>query len=127
MKSTGTACAVMLHHFHDGRRHLPSQGSIDAGQFAALLDYLRVHRRLLSAPEYLERALSGALTPEDTCLTVDDALLSQYEIAISSPCSNVASRRTMPMTQRAIRGTTLPPMPSTPRGAGVSASYVIRC
>lgn len=82
MKSTNTACAVMLHHFHDGKRHPRSQGSIDAGQFAALLDHLRTHRRLLSAPEFLERALTGALGPEDTCLTFDDALLAQYEIAV---------------------------------------------
>lgn len=70
----------MLHHFHGGA-HQPTQGSIDAETFRAMLELIG-RDRLLSAEEWLSRAEAGALGPEHVCVTFDDALLCQYEIAL---------------------------------------------
>lgn len=72
------AHGIMFHHFHGGD-FAPSQGSIDATQLRTLIDALRPH--LLPAAEWRDRALREALRPHDICLTFDDTLLCQFEIA----------------------------------------------
>ncbi len=72
------AHGIMFHHFHGGA-FAPSQGSIDAAQLRILIDGVRAH--LLPAAEWRDRALREALRPQDICLTFDDTLLCQYEIA----------------------------------------------
>lgn len=70
---------IMFHHFHrPGERH--AQGSITADQFAAMLEHIG-RDKLLPAEEWYERAVSNTLKPGDICLTFDDALLAQYDIA----------------------------------------------
>ena len=76
MKSYG----IMFHHFHGGLHPL-GQGSISADDFVEMLDWLRQRYRVLDARSFYEAAVSGVLTDEDTCLTFDDSLLCQYEIA----------------------------------------------
>ncbi|RME89850.1 MAG: polysaccharide deacetylase family protein [Verrucomicrobia bacterium] len=71
----------MFHHFHGGR-HLPSQGSLSAAAFSDMLDWLDARYNLLGAGEYLRRFESGALGPRDICLSFDDGLLCQYDIAV---------------------------------------------
>ena len=70
----------MLHHFHDAR-HPASQGSISAQEFEQILDFVGP-QRILTPQEWLARLDRGALRPEDLCLTFDDALLSQIDIAL---------------------------------------------
>lgn len=72
------AHGIMFHHFHGGD-FAPSQGSIDAAQLRTLIDGLRPY--LLPAAEWRDRALREALRPQDICLTFDDTLLCQFEIA----------------------------------------------
>lgn len=72
---------VMFHHFHDGGLHAPSQGSIDAGTLDALLEFVGIHR-VLSAHEWVRRAASQSLQPGDLCLTFDDALRCQMDVAL---------------------------------------------
>ncbi|PIW26396.1 MAG: xylanase [Rhodospirillales bacterium CG15_BIG_FIL_POST_REV_8_21_14_020_66_15] len=71
---------LMFHHFRDGGRHLAGQGAISADQFDALLDAYA--DRILCAREWRERRLRGDLTSGEICLTFDDGLLCQYDVAL---------------------------------------------
>lgn len=81
------AAGLMFHHFHDtgrdGRegRHAAGQGSIDAVELERLLNFVG-RDRILPAREWQRRAIAEALEPGDLCLTFDDNLLCQYEIAL---------------------------------------------
>lgn len=70
----------MFHHFHGGR-HVASQGSISADEFARVLDFVAGEERLVGADEFHERAVSGNLGDDRVCITFDDSLLCQYEVA----------------------------------------------
>lgn len=70
----------MFHHFHGGR-HKQGQGSISAKQFADILNFVGPER-VLTPKEWLEKLESNQLESNDLCLTFDDGLLSQYEIAL---------------------------------------------
>jgi len=69
----------MFHHFHQpGARF--GQGSITADRFADMLDF--VGRDLfLPAEEWHQRAIEKKLGKDDLCITFDDNLMCQYEIA----------------------------------------------
>jgi peptidoglycan/xylan/chitin deacetylase (PgdA/CDA1 family) len=71
----------MFHHFH-GAGHGPSQGSIAADTLAAIVEHYAERHHLLDAAEYLARARAGRLEPGDVCLTFDDSLLCQYQVAL---------------------------------------------
>jgi peptidoglycan/xylan/chitin deacetylase (PgdA/CDA1 family) len=70
---------LMFHHFHGGI-HPAVQGSIDAYQFRLILDAVGV-QNILSADAWMQRAIDGELHPTETCVTFDDALLCQYDVA----------------------------------------------
>ena len=70
---------LMFHHFHGGR-HPRAQGSITADQLEVLLDAVGPER-ILPASEWLDRSVSGTLPPDALCLTFDDNLRCQYDIA----------------------------------------------
>jgi hypothetical protein len=74
------AHGVMFHHFHDDR-HRRGQGSISAEQLVELIEHLG-RNDILPAQEWMRRAAVGALTDTDTCLTFDDALRCQYDVAL---------------------------------------------
>jgi peptidoglycan/xylan/chitin deacetylase (PgdA/CDA1 family) len=76
------AHGIMFHHFHDGGIHPKGQGSITADMFDRMIHWLRRHRRLLNAMDWYEAALRRQLTDNDVCLTFDDNLLCQSEIAL---------------------------------------------
>jgi hypothetical protein len=69
----------MFHHFHGGV-HPKGQGAIDVATIARILDFYG--DRVLSAQEWADRAMAGRLDNGDVCLTFDDALLCQFEIAL---------------------------------------------
>ena len=70
----------MFHHFHDGV-HPAGPGSLSAADFDALIRYIG-RERILSASEFMDRALHNALRDEQTCLTFDDNLRCQYDVAL---------------------------------------------
>ncbi len=70
---------IMFHHFHDDG-HPQGQGSISARQLADLIEFLGP-QRILPAHEWLDRARAGQLADGNLCLTFDDNLRSQYDIA----------------------------------------------
>jgi len=69
----------MFHHFHD-RWHPRGQGSISADDFVRLIDDVG-RDRLLPAKEWLARARVDRLRDDDVCLTLDDSLRCQYDVA----------------------------------------------
>jgi peptidoglycan/xylan/chitin deacetylase (PgdA/CDA1 family) len=71
---------IMFHHFHGGCHH-PSPGSICGEELADLIRYVG-RERILEPAEWIQRAEQGQLAPGDLCLTFDDALLCQFEIAL---------------------------------------------
>lgn len=72
---------LMFHHFH-GLGHPEVQGSISADDFGQILDYIGENHTLLPARVWYERALDGSLSAQEVCLTFDDALACQYDIAL---------------------------------------------
>jgi peptidoglycan/xylan/chitin deacetylase (PgdA/CDA1 family) len=70
---------IMLHYFHDGR-HPAGQGSLSADQLAELLRFLGPER-MLPARRWLARASAGTLERDEICLTFDDNLRCQYDVA----------------------------------------------
>ncbi len=73
--------AIMFHHFHN-QKHQPSQGSISSSEFSNMLDWLNNSFNILGAKEYLNKFENSKLKPNDICLSFDDALLCQYDVAL---------------------------------------------
>ncbi|MDC1510708.1 polysaccharide deacetylase family protein [Gammaproteobacteria bacterium] len=73
--------SIMFHHFHNDK-HLPAQGSLSSSDFSEMLDWLGKKYYLIGAREYLRRFEKSQLRDNDICLSFDDALLCQYDLAI---------------------------------------------
>ncbi len=73
---------LMLHHFYDDNLHPQGQGAISRNEFESLLDYIETNHNLLRAEVWMDRALNGKLDNNDVCVTLDDALRCQYDIAL---------------------------------------------
>ena len=71
---------VMFHHFHSST-HPAGQGSISAEQLTAMIESIGPER-ILDAGEFLFRARNGWLNADDVCLTFDDNLRCQYDVAL---------------------------------------------
>lgn len=72
---------LMFHHFTDAERHPYIQGALTAERFDAILRKIGT-RRFLKPRDWIERTVAGRLRPGDLCLTFDDTLASQNEIAL---------------------------------------------
>jgi|TARA_Y100000294_G_scaffold53838_1_gene50742 peptidoglycan/xylan/chitin deacetylase (PgdA/CDA1 family) len=72
---------IMFHHFHDDNFHKKSQGSISQHDFYKLIEFVG-RENILNADEFLLRFKENKLTNTNLCLTFDDCLKSQYDIAV---------------------------------------------
>ena len=70
----------MFHHFHSAT-HSPAQGSISAEQLAEVIERVGP-ARILPARQWLRCALTATLKAADVCLTFDDNLRCQYDVAL---------------------------------------------
>ena len=70
--------AVMFHHFH-GPGHAQSQGSISADQLERIIDY---YGDRLTPPKAWHRFAEVGMLESDVCLSFDDGLRCQYDIAL---------------------------------------------
>jgi peptidoglycan/xylan/chitin deacetylase (PgdA/CDA1 family) len=70
----------MFHHFHNSK-HPKGQGSLSSDDFEQMIDWLSAKYQLLNADEYLSKLESQRLKDNEICLSFDDALLCQFEIA----------------------------------------------
>lgn len=73
------AHGVMFHHFH-GDIHPVGQGSMSAADLDEMIGFIGLER-ILPADEWMRRSLAGELKSNDLCLTFDDALRCQFDIA----------------------------------------------
>lgn len=74
---------IMFHHFHDDKKYLKQQGSINKGDFLNILDYYNDKYNILDSNKWLEKAINNKLDKKDVCLTFDDGLKCQFDIANS--------------------------------------------
>ena len=72
--------SIMFHHFFD-EQHPKGQGAISSKDFEDMIDWLSERYTLLDADEYQHQAENDCLLSSDICLSFDDALLCQYDIA----------------------------------------------
>ena len=70
----------MFHHFHGGQ-HQQTQGSISVKDLDVILKFLDV-QQFLTPTEWLEKLAGDRLSQKDLCLTFDDGLLSQFDVAL---------------------------------------------
>ena len=73
--------AIMFHHFHSSK-HPSGQGSIDSSTFCKMIKWLKNNYNLLSAEVFYHKSVNRNLQSGDICLSFDDALLCQYDIAL---------------------------------------------
>lgn len=72
---------IMFHHFYDDKIHIRGQGAISAQEFENIIDFYSRDFEILPADEYYLKAKQGILTDKETCITFDDGLKCQYDIA----------------------------------------------
>ncbi len=73
---------VMFHHFHSRKIKKFGQGSIDKNQFENIIKFLKKNFTILTPEEWILKVEKKKLKKKDICLTFDDALLSQYDVAL---------------------------------------------
>ena len=79
-RSAKSPFGVMVHHFYD-ENHCRGQGAISSQQFADIIDFLG-RDRILPATEWMGRYKKKVLRDDELCITFDDVLLCQYDIAL---------------------------------------------
>ncbi len=72
---------IMFHHFHDNKIHLKSQGSIDKDDFYKMINFIG-RNNILDANEFYEKFKNSKLKNNEVCLTFDDAIKCQIDIAL---------------------------------------------
>ena len=74
------AFAIMFHHFHN-KLHKKTQDSISAFQFLKIIKYVKSKYNLINSHEFYEKVINKKIEKKDVCLTFDDCLKSQFDIA----------------------------------------------
>ena len=72
---------IMFHHFHDNDVHLKSQGSIDKDDFFKIINFIG-RKNILDADVFYEKLKNNSLKNNEVCLTFDDNLKCQVDIAL---------------------------------------------
>ena len=72
---------IMFHHFHDNGIHTKSQGSIDKDDFYKMINFIG-RNNILDADVFYEKFKDNKLKNYEVCLTFDDAIKCQIDIAL---------------------------------------------
>jgi peptidoglycan/xylan/chitin deacetylase (PgdA/CDA1 family) len=72
---------IMLHHFHDNGIHSKSQGSIDKDDFYKMINFIG-RNNILDADVFFEKFKNNKLKKNEVCLTFDDGIKCQIDIAL---------------------------------------------
>lgn len=72
---------IMFHHFHDDNKHKKSQGSINKESFNQLISFIG-KENILSPDEFTLGLSKNKLDTKNICLTFDDGIKSQIDIAL---------------------------------------------
>ncbi len=73
--------AIMFHHFHDEGIHTRCQGSISKDDFYKLINFID-RKNILDADVFFNKFKENKLKENELCLTFDDAVKSQIDIAL---------------------------------------------
>ena len=71
----------MFHHFHDDGIHTKGQGSISKDDFYKLIKFIG-KKNILDADIFFEKFKKNNLKENEVCLTFDDAIKSQIDVAL---------------------------------------------
>ncbi len=71
----------MFHHFHDNGIHTKGQGSIDQNEFKKMINFIG-RNNILDADIFFEKLRNNKLKNNEVCLTFDDAIKCQIDIAL---------------------------------------------
>ena len=72
---------IMFHHFHDNGIHTKGQGSIDQNEFKKMINFIG-RNNILDADIFFEKLRNNKLKNNEVCLTFDDAIKCQIDIAL---------------------------------------------
>ena len=72
---------IMFHHFHDNGIHKKGQGSIDKDDFYKMINFIG-RNNILDAEVFFEKLKSHKLKENEVCLTFDDSIKCQIDIAL---------------------------------------------
>ena len=72
---------IMFHHFHDNKIHQKSQGSIDKDNFLKMINFIG-RNNILDADIFFEKFKNNKLKENEVCLTFDDAIKCQIDVAL---------------------------------------------
>ena len=72
---------IMFHHFHDNGLHTQGQGSIDKDDFYKMINFIG-RNNILDADVFYEKFKNNNLKDNEVCLTFDDAIKCQFDIAL---------------------------------------------
>ena len=72
---------IMFHHFHDDGIHTKGQGSIDKDDFYKMINFIG-RNNILDADIFFEKFKNNKLKEKEVCLTFDDAIKCQIDIAL---------------------------------------------
>ncbi len=75
------AHGIMFHHFHDSIKHIKEQGSLSSEKLNDILDFYSKRYNVIGAREFMHKSKTDSLSSKDVCITFDDGLLCQYDIA----------------------------------------------
>ena len=75
--------AIMFHHFHQDHEKPYGQGSINASELQQMIEYIESKKknRVLNAKSFAELYMKKELKPWHVCLTFDDNLACQFNVA----------------------------------------------
>jgi peptidoglycan/xylan/chitin deacetylase (PgdA/CDA1 family) len=76
------AHGLMFHRFHRSGTPPAGQGSLTEVEFEELLNIVGP-ARILTPQEWVSRVASNSLQDSDLCITLDDGLRSQFDVALS--------------------------------------------
>ena len=71
----------MFHHFHDDGIHKKGQGSIDKDDFYKMINFIG-RNNILDADIFFEKFKNNKLKQNEVCITFDDAIKCQIDIAL---------------------------------------------
>jgi peptidoglycan/xylan/chitin deacetylase (PgdA/CDA1 family) len=72
---------IMFHHFHDNGIHSKGQGSIDKDDFYKMINFIG-RNNILDADVFFEKFKNNKLKENEVCLTFDDAIKCQIDVAL---------------------------------------------
>ena len=72
---------IMFHHFHDGKVHTKGQGSISKDDFYKIINFIGI-KNILNADIFYEKFLNNKLKDNEVCLTFDDGIKCQIDVAL---------------------------------------------